>query len=52
MLARNNTGIVTKLDVTRTAIAMAQFSKHVSAEANTCNNRRAVFSMLSVPRGL
>jgi hypothetical protein len=43
MSARNNREIVTKRDVTRRAVAMEQLNKHVSAEANTCNNRRTVF---------
>jgi hypothetical protein len=39
-------------DVTGTAIAMEELSKHVSAETNTRNNRGVVFSvLLSVPRG-
>jgi hypothetical protein len=40
---KNNRGIVTKLDMTRTAVAIEQLSKHVSAEANTRNKRRVVF---------
>jgi hypothetical protein len=51
MPARNNRGIVTMRDVTRTAVAMEQLSKQVSEEMNTRNNRRAVFSVRSVPRG-
>jgi hypothetical protein len=51
MPARNNRGIVTIRDVTRTAVAMEQLSKQVSEEMNTRNNRGAVFSMRSVPRG-
>jgi hypothetical protein len=47
----NNRGIVTKWDVMRTAIAMEQLSKHVSVETITCNNRRAVLSVWSMPRG-
>jgi hypothetical protein len=50
MHARNNRGIVTIRDVTGTAVAMEQVSKHVSAEKNTRNNRGAVFSVWSVPR--
>jgi hypothetical protein len=38
-----------KRDVTHTAVAMEQLSKHFSAETNTNNNRRAVFSVQSVP---
>jgi hypothetical protein len=38
-------------DVTSTAVAMEQLSKQVSAETNTRNNRGAVFSVRSVPRG-
>jgi hypothetical protein len=51
MLARNSRGIVTIRDVTRTAVAMEQLSKHVSAEKNSRNNRRAVFSVRSLPKG-
>jgi hypothetical protein len=51
MLARNNRGIVTIRDVTRTAVAKEQLRKHVSVDMNPRNNRRAVFSMLPVPRG-
>jgi hypothetical protein len=51
MSARNNRGIVTIRDVTRTVVAMEQLSKHVSAEMNSRNNRRAVFSVRSMSRG-
>jgi hypothetical protein len=53
MPARNNTrrGIVTIRNVTRTAVAMKQLSKQVSAETNTRNSRGAVFSVRFVPRG-
>jgi hypothetical protein len=51
MLARNNRGIVTIRDVTRTAATMEQLSKHISAETNSRNNRRAVFYVRSMPRG-
>jgi hypothetical protein len=51
MPARNNEGDVTKRDMTRTTIAMEQLCKYVSTETNTHNNRRAVFSVWSVPRG-
>jgi hypothetical protein len=47
----NNRGIVTIRDVTRRAIAMERLHKHVSAEMNSRNKRRAVFSLQSVPRG-
>jgi hypothetical protein len=40
---RNNTEILTIRNVTRTAVAMEQLSKHVSAETNSRNNRTAVF---------
>jgi hypothetical protein len=50
MPACNNRGVVTKRDVTRTAVAMEQLSKHPSAEENTRNNRRTVFCVRSVPR--
>jgi hypothetical protein len=50
MAARNNRRIVTIRDVTRTAVAVEQLKKHVSAEANIRNNKRAVFSVWSVPR--
>jgi hypothetical protein len=50
MSAHNNRKVVTIRDVTRTAVAMEQFSEHVSAETNTRRSRRAVFSVLSVPR--
>jgi hypothetical protein len=36
--------------VTCTAVAIEQLSKYVSALTNTCNNKRAVFSVRSVPR--
>jgi hypothetical protein len=49
--ASNDKGIMTKRDVKRTAVVMEQLSIHVSAEANTRNNRRAVFSVRFVPRG-
>jgi hypothetical protein len=51
MPARNNRGVFTIWDLTRTAVAMEQMSKHVSTKTNTRNNRRAVFSLRSVPRG-
>jgi hypothetical protein len=51
MPARNSRGIVTIRDVTRTAVAMERLGKHVSAETNSRNNRRAVFSVRSVPSG-
>jgi hypothetical protein len=51
MPSRNNRGIVTIRDVTRTAVAMERLGKHVSAETNSRNNRRAVFSGRSMPRG-
>jgi hypothetical protein len=51
MPARNNRGIVTIRDVTRTDVAMEQLSKQVSAETNKCNNSGAVFSVRSVSRG-
>jgi hypothetical protein len=51
MPARNNRGIVTIRDVTRTAVAMEHLSKHISAETNSCNSRITVFSAWSVPRG-
>jgi hypothetical protein len=37
--------------MTRTAVAMKQLSKQVSAETNTHNNTGAVFSVRFVPRG-
>jgi hypothetical protein len=46
MPTRYNAGIVTKRDVTRTAVAVEQFNKLVSAETNTSNNRRALFSVV------
>jgi hypothetical protein len=49
--ASNNRGIFKKQDVTRTAVAMEQLSKHVSAGTNTSNNRRSVFSVRTVPTG-
>jgi hypothetical protein len=39
----NDRGIVTKLAMMRTAIAMEELSKHFSAEMITCSNRRAIF---------
>jgi hypothetical protein len=42
MLARNNRGIVTMRDVTRTAVAMEQLSKHFSTDTNSLNNKKAV----------
>jgi hypothetical protein len=38
-------------DVTHTAVVMEQLIKHVSAEMDSRNSRRAVFSVQSVPRG-
>jgi hypothetical protein len=38
-------------DVTLTAVAMEQLSKHVSSETNSRSNRKAGFSVRSVPRG-
>jgi hypothetical protein len=49
MPARNNRGTITILDVTRTAVAIERLDKHVAAETNSSNNRRAVFSVRSVP---
>jgi hypothetical protein len=43
MTERNIGGIVTIRDVTRRAVAMERLGKHVSAEKNSHNNRRAVF---------
>jgi hypothetical protein len=37
--------------VTRTAVAMERLGKHVSAETNSRNNKRAVISVRSVSRG-
>jgi hypothetical protein len=37
--------------MTRTAIAIERLGKHISAEKNSRNNRRAVFSVRSGPRG-
>jgi hypothetical protein len=51
MPASNNRGVVTIREVTRTAVAMEELSKHVSGEMNTSNKRSAVFSVRSVPRG-
>jgi hypothetical protein len=51
MPARNNGGIVTIRDVTRTAVSMERLGKHISAETNSRNSTRAVFSVRSVPRG-
>jgi hypothetical protein len=51
MPSRNNRGIVTKQGVTRTAVAMEQLSKHVSAEKTTRNNGRVLFSVRPIPRG-
>jgi hypothetical protein len=44
----NNSETVTKQDVTCTAIAIEKLSKNVSVKTNTCNKRRAAFS---VPKG-
>jgi hypothetical protein len=49
MPTSNNKGIVTIRDVRGTAVVIEQLSKQVSAEANTHNNRGAVFSMWFVP---
>jgi hypothetical protein len=46
MPSRNNREIVT-----RTAVAMEQLSKHVSAEKNSVKNKGVVFSVWSMPRG-
>jgi hypothetical protein len=51
MPAHNNRGIVTLGDVTRTAVAVERLGKHVSAETNSRNSGRTVFSVQSVPRG-
>jgi hypothetical protein len=50
MPVRNNGLIITIRDVTRTAVAVEQLSKHVSAEANIRNNKRTMFPVWSVPR--
>jgi hypothetical protein len=50
MPTRNNRGIDTIRDVTRTDVAMERLAKHVSAETNSRNKRLAVFSVLSVTR--
>jgi hypothetical protein len=50
MLARNNRRIVTIRYVTRTAVAMEQLSKYVSAGTNMRNNRGALLSLQSMPR--
>jgi hypothetical protein len=42
MPARNNRGIVTIQELTRTTVAMERLCTHVSAETNS-RNRRAVF---------
>jgi hypothetical protein len=42
---------VTIRSVTRTAVAVEWLGNHVSAETNSRNNRGAVFSVWSVPRG-
>jgi hypothetical protein len=44
--------MVTIRDVTRTAVAMEQLSKHVFAATNSRNKRRAVFLMWSAPQPL
>jgi hypothetical protein len=51
MTASNNRRIVMIRDVTRTAVAMERLGKHVSGKRDSGNNRRAVFSVRSVPRG-
>jgi hypothetical protein len=51
MATRNNRGIVTKRDLTRAAVAVEQLSKHIFAETNTRNNRRAVFYVRSAQMG-
>jgi hypothetical protein len=48
MPTHNDNGTVMKQDVMCTAIAMEKLSKNVSVETNTCNNRRAVFSVRSM----
>jgi hypothetical protein len=50
MPARNNRGIVTIRDVTSTAVDTERVGKRVSAETNSRNNRRAVFSVRSMPK--
>jgi hypothetical protein len=51
MLARNNGGIVTIRDVMFTAVARERLGKHVSGATKSRDNRRAVFSVRSLPRG-
>jgi hypothetical protein len=51
MRARSNKVGFTTRDMTRTAVATERLCKHVSAETNSRNNRRAVSSVRSVPRG-
>jgi hypothetical protein len=50
MPACNSRGIVTIRDVTCITVAMERLCKHVSTETNSRNNRKAVFSVRSVPR--
>jgi hypothetical protein len=50
MSACNNRGILTIGDVTRTAVDLERLGKHVSAQTNSRNDGRAVFSLRSVPR--
>jgi hypothetical protein len=42
-LARNNRLIVKIRDLTRTAVAMERFGKHLSAETNSSNSKRLCF---------
>jgi hypothetical protein len=51
MPARNYRGIDTLKNVTRTAVAMERLGKHISAETISRNNRRALFSLRSMPKG-
>jgi hypothetical protein len=48
MPARNNREIATMPDVTRAAVPMEQRGKHVSAETNSHNNQKVVFSVRSM----
>jgi hypothetical protein len=49
--ARDNRGIVTIRDVTRTAVAVERLGNHVSAGTSSRNNVSAVFSVRSLSRG-
>lgn len=51
MAARNSIGIIRIRDVMHTADSMERLAMHASAKTNSRNDRKSVFSLLSVPKG-